>query len=80
MQFTSSDVQCLQVWLELTHRISATRQRQRLAMSTCVACHSGGLTGSILCENGECPVFFTRTATAKRLDTLLKARQRLDDW
>ena len=28
----------------------------------------------------ECPVLFSRLAATKRLDTLLKAQERLDDW
>ena len=68
------------MWLQLTDQVNAARHRQQLAMSTCMRCHSGGMMGSVVCENGECPVLFSRLSSANRLETLLKARQRLDDW
>jgi len=70
----------LQVWLDLTDRINSARERQHLAMSTCMRCHSGGMLGPIVCENGECAVLFTRMSASNRLETLLKARERLLDW
>jgi hypothetical protein len=41
-----------QVWISLTDRINEVQRRQRLALSTCVRCHSGGMMGPVACENG----------------------------
>jgi hypothetical protein len=41
-----------QVWVSLTERINEVKRRQRLALSTCVRCHSGGMMGPVACENG----------------------------
>ena len=41
-----------QVWIGLTDRINKAQRRQRLALSTCVRCHSGGMMGPVACENG----------------------------
>ncbi|PNG99599.1 hypothetical protein TSOC_014618, partial [Tetrabaena socialis] len=37
------------------------------AHSTCMACHSGGHYGAVLCENGECGTLFARLGSARRV-------------
>ena len=44
------------VLLELLGEQRRLEQRNCTANSLCMNCHSGGLTGKVLCENGECPV------------------------
>lgn len=44
------------VLLELLGEQRRLEQRNCTANALCMDCHSGGLTGKVLCENGECPV------------------------
>ena len=44
------------VLLELLGEQRRLEQRNCTATALCMDCHSGGLTGKVLCENGECPV------------------------
>ena len=44
------------VFLELLGEQRRLEQRKCTANALCMDCHSGGLTGKVLCENGECPV------------------------
>lgn len=52
MSSVRGGVTLVQVWISLTDSINATRERQRLALSTCMRCHSGGMLGPVVCENG----------------------------
>jgi len=42
-------------------------------------CHSGGLLGPVLCENGECPVLYSRLQSASRIEVLEQSLDRLDE-
>lgn len=44
------------VLLDLLGEQRRLEQRNCTANALCMDCHSGGLTGQVLCENGECSV------------------------
>lgn len=44
------------VLLELLGEQRLLEQRNCAANALCMSCHSGGLLGEVLCENGECLV------------------------
>lgn len=48
------------------------------AMSTCAACHSGGVMGgAVACENAECDVLYLRLGAARRQAAAALKLQRL---
>ncbi|KAK9916419.1 hypothetical protein WJX75_002409 [Coccomyxa subellipsoidea] len=66
------------VFLELLGEQRRLEQRNCTANALCMDCHSGGLTGKVLCENGECPVLYARLSTAAKLNSLDHSFRRLD--
>ena len=52
------------------------------AHALCARCHSGGLLGPVLCENGECEVLYARLGAQTRLAALLPSMERMlcTDW
>eukprot|EP00803_Ostreobium_quekettii_P009207 evm.model.scf_772EXC.4 EVM.evm.TU.scf_772EXC.4 scf_772EXC:31453-42840(-) len=48
------------------------------AAAACLACHSGGLMGRIVCENSECPVFYSRLESDRRREECVRSLERLD--
>lgn len=50
------------VLLELLGEQRRLEQRNCTANALCMDCHSGGLTGKVLCENGECLVSGARSS------------------
>jgi hypothetical protein len=44
------------VLVELLAEQHYLEERFHTANALCMRCHSGGLTGEVLCENGECSV------------------------
>lgn len=68
------------VHLECLSEANAAAARLGSSLSTCVRCHSGGLSGEIACENGECAVLYSRLAASARLESAAKNLQRLEHW
>ncbi|KAK9810365.1 hypothetical protein WJX72_009511 [[Myrmecia] bisecta] len=66
------------VYLDLQQQENHYAMRFGLAMSSCIQCHSGGLTGPVLCENGECPVLHARLESQARQRAVQRNLQRLD--
>lgn len=66
------------VYLEILSEVDAAESRHHAACSTCIRCHSGGLFGPILCENGECAVMYSRLSAGHRLTTASHNLRRLD--
>ena len=52
--------------------------RQAGATAYCMRCHSGGMNGLVVCENGECPVLYARVESASRMVTVNNLLKRLD--
>lgn len=52
------------------------------AHALCARCHSGGVMGPVLCENGECEVLYARLGAQTRLAALLPSIERMlsIDW
>jgi DNA polymerase delta subunit 1 len=67
-----------ETYLGLLDDQAAAEARQSAAYSACAACHSGGASGPVLCENGECPFTFTRLACSSRVQQVDKQLRRLD--
>lgn len=65
----------------LIAEVTSTERRRGLAFSTCAHCHSGGLAGAVACENGECPVLYSRLSSTSRLQALEQSMERLlNEW
>lgn len=69
-------------WEEVYSRTLSMQQAYQQdygrAASQCIACHSGGLTGRIICENSECPLFYSRIESARKLKETQHILDRLD--
>ncbi len=48
------------------------------AHRACLACHSGGHLGEVLCENGECRALYGRLGAARRLAAAAQRLGRMD--
>jgi hypothetical protein len=48
------------------------------AHSACRRCHSGGQTGAVVCENGECPILYVRYQAERQLRNADHRLLRLD--
>lgn len=69
------------IWLGLLEEARGAERRRGLAFSICASCHSGGLVGSVVCENGECPVLYSRLSSTSRLQALEQSMHRmLTEW
>lgn len=55
-------------------------ERHCHAHALCARCHSGGVLGPVLCENGECEVLYARLGMQTRLQALLPSMQRMLDY
>jgi hypothetical protein len=66
------------VYLSNLGELNSAAMRHSAAHSTCLACHSGGLTGRLACANGECGVLFARLSASNRLSAVTNNLQRLD--
>ena len=66
------------VHLSILAELGAAEHRHHMAHATCIRCHSGGLLGPVVCENGECPVLYSRLSAAQRLVTAVHNLERLD--
>ena len=67
-----------QVYVEYMQLVDNLERRQTSAQAFCVRCHSGGMAGPVVCENGECPVLYARVESAGRLVTVNNLVKRLD--
>ena len=67
-----------EVYLECLQHVDRLEHRQAGAQAYCMRCHSGGMTGKVVCENGECPVLYARVESAARLVTVNTFLRRLD--
>ncbi|DBA67150.1 TPA: hypothetical protein ACH3X2_001471 [Trebouxia sp. C0005] len=67
-----------EVYLEYLQHVNRLEHRQAGAYAYCMRCHSGGESGSVVCENGECPVLYARVESAARLTTVSTFVKRLD--
>ncbi len=66
------------VYLSNLAELNSAAVRHTAAHSSCLACHSGGLTGRLVCENGECGVLFARLSVSNRLSVADHNLRRLD--
>lgn len=62
----AEDGKWCQVYLNILADDNAAEEALCHATSACVRCHSGGLLGPVICENGECPVLYERYAAARK--------------
>jgi hypothetical protein len=62
------------------HARRALEVRDHRAHAACVACHSGGASHAILCENGECPVLYERARTREELAAVDETVAQWFDW
>lgn len=67
-------------YVTLLEEQAGVEARQCSAYAACRDCHSGGAVGPVLCENGECPVTYTRLACSSRLQLVDKQLRRMDIW
>jgi DNA polymerase delta subunit 1 len=67
-----------ETYLSLLDDQTAAEARQTAAHAACRDCHSGGVLGPVLCENGECPVTYARLACSSRVQLADKQLRRLD--
>lgn len=65
-------------YLGLLGEQAAEEGRQAASYAACRDCHSGGASGPVLCENGECPVTYARLACSSRLQQVELQLRRLD--
>lgn len=66
------------VYLSNLSEYNAAAHRQHAALSTCLRCHSGNLMGTLVCENGECAVLFSKLSAGHRLSSVQHNLKRLD--
>ena len=66
------------VYLSNLAEANSAAARLTTAHSECLGCHSGGLTGRLVCENGECAVLFARLSASNRLSAVTHNLKRLD--
>ena len=76
---TEEDGKWSQTWLRVLQQLRDAERRRGLSHSTCMRCHSGGLMGPVLCDNGECPVLYSRLQSASRIEVLEQSLDRLDE-
>ncbi|KAL4859641.1 DNA polymerase delta catalytic subunit [Chlorella vulgaris] len=67
-------------YVNLLEEQAGVEARQCSAYAACRDCHSGGAVGPVLCENGECPVTYTRLGCSSRLQLVDKQLRRMDIW
>lgn len=67
-----------ETYLGLLGEQAGVEARQCSAYATCRGCHSGGALEPVLCDNGECPVTYSRLACSSRLQQLDAQLRRLD--
>ena len=68
-------------WLGLLREAERMERKRGLAFATCARCHSGGLQGAVVCENGECPVLYSRLSSTSQLHALDDSMARLlHEW
>lgn len=67
-----------ETYLRLGEEQRGAQARQAAALAACAGCHSGGGCGPVLCENGECPVTYTRLACSSRLQQVEGQLARMD--
>jgi hypothetical protein len=70
------------VQIAVTQEASEAAFKVCAAQSACRSCHSGGQLGSIVCENGECPVAYVRLSGERQVATAEHKLLRLErlDW
>jgi hypothetical protein len=70
------------VQIAVTQEASEAASKVCAAQSACRSCHSGGQLGSIVCENGECPVAYVRLSGDRQVATAEHKLLRLErlDW
>jgi len=66
------------VYLTNLAELNSAAVRHTAALANCLGCHSGGLTGRLVCENGECSMLFARLSAGSRLATVTHNLKRLD--
>lgn len=66
------------VVIDVEDAAAEQQRRHTQAHSFCHSCHSGGLMGSLLCENAECPALYTRVGAAARLQAIAQIQKRID--
>lgn len=67
-----------EVYEGLRQHANRLEHRWAGASAFCMRCHSGGMTGAVVCENGECPVLYARVESAARMVTMSNLLRRLD--
>lgn len=67
-----------EVYMNYVEQNTALGKTLCSAQEACMRCHSGVLCGQpVLCENAECPVFYARTGSESRLQSIQTALDRL---
>lgn len=75
---SSQDGKWEEVYEGLMQRENRLEHRRAGAHAFCMRCHSGGMTGAVVCENGECPVLYARVESSARMVTVGNLLRRLD--
>lgn len=68
------------VLLELQGEERLLEDRLCTANALCMRCHSGGLTGPVLCENGECLVSHNSPSHSQSCDRVTTEKSPFSNW